>query len=676
MVVTSGSPPYNYDGILPYKYRSTYEIGASGVLFEQAEFVITAELRKFAINFEDSSYLKNFYIYVNDPLVIAPSGPYEPRGDGSTITNTFNPSILCINKIEDLRSALDEMFIYHGFESRYDHNGLYFGDAHKADWIRQTFPNSPSGYEPRNNFYQIGDSLLIGNYLRPVATNINPMLSSDPHYLGGSGMFLDIDFSEVVFQPYPFFKGTSRGNMQPGSTFEVYSCPIFPSFQKTDGSLIATNGREANRQKLEYFDGPDPVCANAEHVSSGYIRMDGYCLRENTKLMLGKYTGGNLYMSNNNDFTFYTDEPRRLGFAVGNLGFNDKSLRNYVLPAARQSGVYRICAKNERSNFPNTCIESGVISVWPQESSSWPTVSLPNIASTSANLGYQVFNDCIWITSRGGSTSTQMNASSSGLALISPWTGHALWVISCEPTPSTAPVPRAWDHHVGLVRKQTDLIIRVERALEYVSASTWKIRFHKYNDLLDYLGEEIVTFTQPASTTAGEVQDIDFNGTDYVVSIGSAGNPFLSFYAFFDTSFNHVGSVRGISGASISYINGKYLAGSDADNLIYEIDMVSDPTVIITQKPIDTSSFYPTYTNASVMDIIEINGVTHLTDGIYALFSAATTPINITKQDLFLLRIEEGASSWNVLGIYNLQKTVTPFGPTRARLDMIYMPIP
>jgi len=645
MILVSGSPPYEYESTLPVRavnpYTTTDGIGASGILLEQAEFVIAAELRKFSILPYDPSILPDYFTYTNTN--VAPSGPYEPKSDGSTVNNLLNPTVLCVNKIEDLRNALDSLFAAYAFDTFADYKFLTRGDVHKSDWIRQAFPHSPSGHNPIDYF---GNPTTIGDYLRPLP-DIGQNFDTDQHYLGGSGVLLDIDFAEVIFQPYPFTRFTRFGDMQPGSQqFLVQCSPLFPAFQKTDGNVISTNGREPTRAEIEQFD-PSIVAADASHVSSGFVRLDGYCLHPSSTYMLAQYTGENFTPSNTNDFDYYTGEPRYVTL-VGPIPINDNSLRAFIAPHVAASGVYRFVVKNSKAAFPKTAVESGIVSIFPPENITYPT-------TTNSGFGYHVFDDAIWITSNsGGST---LDGPPSGLAVMSPFTGHMMWVSKAEDA-------NKWGTSRGLAQTGTSLY-RVQR-----NVSAAAVNFTQYDSAT--LDELSVTSSAYGGGT-GQSVDLFFDGTNYWMT-----NTLVNSYYRFDAAFGYTDvQVPARGGRRGAYINGKLLGFGDTasggmTSGIVEWTFAGGLTTVVATKKVNGAPFIGNRAFGVVHDMIEVTGASHVTNGTWALVSWGTT---FGNQNIYLVRLEEAATTWEILAFYILARTQTTIS-VDSLLDITYIPIP
>jgi hypothetical protein len=129
-MVQSGVPPYNYGTEMPF--RGSF--GLSGILLEQAQFVLQAEIRKWG-----STVHQDFNLYTHFSAV-APSGPYEPKSDGSTLGNFLNPAqAITIDQIIETRVALLNLL------ELYSNDSSKSEEFHFTDWIQQAYPDHPSG---------------------------------------------------------------------------------------------------------------------------------------------------------------------------------------------------------------------------------------------------------------------------------------------------------------------------------------------------------------------------------------------------------------------------------------------------------------------------------------------------------------------------------------------------
>ncbi len=668
-MMQSGIPPYEY-AIRAGRFRvpnpltAFTGVGFSGILLEQAQFVITAEERRFNQS-APGTFAGDFFVYVNTN--ITPSGPYEPKVDGSTLANFINPgSMIFIDHILDTRVALLSMFNSFAQDTDY-----FNGEDHLASWLQAAYPESPSGY--------------IGEYIhRTPSENSFVPLAID--ILGASGVLYDLDVGEVMFNPYPYIagyaQGSAHGDLVNGALdeFGIMTEPVFPAFQRTDGSIISLNGREPgppviNTQLSSY---------NVDHIASGYIRLWGYVMQSGTLYTMGK----GLQFDGLSDFDFIAESFRET-LDAGNL----VNSVVFLEPTSQASGVYRLACVNKFQAFPNTTVESGIVSQWPKISNYWPTLDNPNVADVAANEGYHVFDDNIWMTDPGPDAGSTHRPS--GLCILSPWTGHKMWVRFADMSNGTSTGGENWSRFIGLERIVTDSILRIYRhPITTLVATSGKVAFEEYNDNLDYIAETLttasITFQGNEFPMGGDVTDFSdmfYDGTFYwVFNLNVTG-----FDAWkFDNTFDFVekytfNNPSGISQTRAAYVNGKHriyygvigtgpsLSLTTSGIWDYECTDSGDPTggvagscTLGTQKMINAAPFIGLQTEGYVLDLFEVTGAFHVIPGVYAIMLFRFGPYN-----LYLLRIVETATTWEVAAITRLANGVDFTG---FRSEILYMP--
>jgi len=676
MVLQSGTPPYDYAVGDPLRvvhpYGSSYVVGGSGNFIEQAQFVITTEIRKFS---SESDRLEDFHVYVNP--VIAPSGPYEPKANGSTLGNLLNPAnMFIINHILETRSALDILFAFYALESEHITNAL------RVDWLTQINAQGvfPSGYRRRD----------------PGVTAYPFLVTSDVTLLGGSGVLFDLDFAEVMFNPYPVYAYNRFMDVHGLGAVSIFGGPAWPGFQKTDGSLIGLNGREPTP-----LDGITSEYETA-HISSGAIRLDGHAFLPATDYVIGH---GVQNFVIDGTFAFFGANPRN---ALNNRPFT--ASRTFVTPPSIPSGVYKLAARNRREVVPFTAVASGLVSQWPPSGQAYPatnghifslllSVNDKSLRYSDAQyeLGYQVFNDAFWVID---SLNTR---EPSGLAVLSPFTGHPLWVRFADLTKSTGSglfggsvgSAGSWGKHIGLERVGS-IIHRLQRDSSDGSTSAiHRALIQTYNDNLDYLSQietpdtdvgASATYTDLAFAPilsqwllhrGGVLERYDSTFTTFIESQGisyiGALNPDGA------ANLRCVAEVDGIVRGGAEFEDGNGAPGDfhTQGSGIWDFDftfpiasgaVVKNCRIIDLSKVIKSSS---SLNRAIIYDIQTVPGTAvHTVPGTYALASFGTSA-NGESHRLFLLRIQarDDATApgfcvgfWDVLAAYDLGPV--PTGPT------------
>lgn len=693
----SGTAPYEY-AIRGGRFRAAdpylgnTPIGLSGILLEQAQFVITAERRKWnKFAGGGSHFLPNFNLYVNP--AISPSGRYEPKVDGSTLGNEIYPAAAWIlDHIQETRIALNNMFSDYSDDSDLDQF------QYRAAWFQSLYPESPSG------FYFADDadifSSVVGHWEHrfPSETGIIDYLSND--VLGSSGVIYDIDFAEVMFNPAPHMSTTGfdtihgRRVNNSEDTFNIQQFPLFPGFQKTDGSLVPLTEREPTflRTHRNY---------NIDHITSGAIRLDGYVVTSGTSFFLGR---------NANNFDTNIEEfiPLAQGLREVDFGGNFPDARVFIIPKPQASGVYRAAVVNKRSDFPNTTIESGVMSFWPQLTHYWPSgvgvdATLVGSTTTLANLGYHVFDDALWMLDTSPTNASALTIPS-GLAMLSPYTGHRMWVRYADQTAIDSTVSFSgpptvtnlnWSTFVGLERPAADVIYRVHPTIQRPFASTsGQFRLGLYNDNLD-LVTDVTTTSDSVETNlvdqfplgGGDVLGdlwLDINNNEYWVATASAAG--FAFWKF-DSNLKYINKYIQLNGIvdpkGFSTGGLQFVFGDIGSSGIYPTTIVdgTEPfdntantpqvgTVTLgTPKNINAAPFIGVSSFATIHDIFEITGGTHVPDGIYAIVSWFNTSGTINS--IYLVRIEEDTSTWEIHAITRMETSIQV---GTGRRELLYMP--
>lgn len=690
MVLQSGVPPYEY-AIRGRRFESMpIPIGLSGILLEQAQFVVTAEYRKWIGN---DSILPTFLLYTHPN--VAPSGPYEPKSIGTTLDNVFNPvGAFFVDNIYEIRAALNDLW-----NIMYIDTDMANKFEYRQAWLQALYPESPSGFI--TGFDSQESSTTDGHWRHRFPSESGIIAYALDEVLGSSGVLYDIDFAEVMFNPGPHISRIGfddmHGKLSSGGSdsFLVQQFPIWPAFQRTDGSLVTLTGREPAT-----LPGQDRY--ETANIGSGYHRLDGYALDTLTEVLLS--TG--LTFGSTVAFTNIVEGLRAP--TINNI----ESSVLYMDASAQSSGVYRLAAVNRFSDFPNTTIESGIFSHWPLIRYYAPSDGNVGSTTTKENAGYHVFDDCLWMTDISSSSSIAGPnfGYPSGLAILSPHTGHRLWITYAEQnavsvsTLSPGVLDFNWSTMRGLERTGLNSIYRVvPRFQRSTTTSSGQLKFAQYNDSLDFVSATTTTSTHFSGNdefplgggTANAIHDMWFDGTYYWVSAAQFVG--LDIWKF-DSSLQYVtkyvcNSPSGIHNARGAYLNGQnhlfygVLAGTTlfAGSGIFPMNVVTDGTnpfandanppgvgeidiSFATAKYINGAPLLGVATFAEIMDIIEVSSSTHVKAGIYAIVSF--TIGGSTR--LYLLRIEETSTSWEIVAITRMETGVGSFMRNRELLYMSY----
>lgn len=698
MVLSSGLAPYSYDyGGGPFRTpNSTCDglvLGPSGKLLEQAQFVITAEYRRWRGGV-DHAQLEDFNIYVHPD--IAPSGPYEPKSNGSTIANEIRPAnLIFIDHIIETREALEAVLGRMAGDSDFSQDGLL------QSWLSALYPNNPSGIN--------GDY----SHREPSATGLIMDLNAD--VLGSSGVLYDVDFGEVMYNPYPVMGRTLRGNFHGDrtnggrSTFLVRMSPAFPSFQKTNGAFASLNGREPAADEISNVN----IVYNIDHVSLNQVRLDGYALTSDSKYYLG--TGSDI-LDGVEDFSFAAAGTRT---PISTAEVDMEQARVFLTRTTETSGVKRIAAKNSYIDFPQTTIESGVASIWPNSTKYWPTQGALNSATSSFNVGYEVFDDCFWLTDQDFGVGSVSNYAS-GLAIVSPFTGHTMWVRFAELVNESkgykvgeTPPTSNWGWQLGMERIDGSTIIRcgwdirnpvIAADIPGSNPTTFAdtsgtVAFIEYNNNLDFVSETISTSEFISNvfqhSSVARIGDMFWDGTHYWL-LGfnnGAGNShtawkFDSLYNFsqayvFDPEdgSSYPTFSLFLNRAKGAFIDSRYffynyelneLTGQTSGPQLGKSSGITEffftdgadpnanpPTFITTDTPKDINGapHFGYMEQAEIIDMIEVTGGTHTRDGIYVLIRFKRDISTVDDGPIHILRIEEGFTTWEIKAIYTISDT-------------------
>jgi hypothetical protein len=314
-----------------------------------------------------------------------------------------------------------------------------------------------------------------------------------------------------------------------------------------------------------------------------------------------------------------------------------------------------------------------------------------------------VFDDCIWITDSYSDIS--LSSPASGLVILSPFTGHEMWMQQAEQTNvEVSSQKKYWGNLRGLERITQDKIYRLHPVLEPQGgggpSSYRRLTVLEYNDDLDFVNSFTSTSATPApnenffptlSSDVEEVYDFWYDGTYFWVTPATfAGYDFYKFDSAWDfqgkyvlngtaipatgvydiKGFSHNGNsyIYKISNESFGQIIPITETLTDADPFVSNTAQAGGIITAGTGKPIDNSNF-PSYTSANIIvDMLLVSSSTHVVPGIYALVVKTVTFNN--RRDLFLFRLEEETSNWTVKASKLLKSNVDIDNDS----NILYMP--
>jgi hypothetical protein len=463
-----------------------------------------------------------------------------------------------------------------------------------------------------------------------------------------------------MWNPYPYIRddfATDFHNPNDGQWF-VWASPIFPRFQKTDGGLVSVSQRDKDAYEL-ILNQDDTLLTPTE---SGVVRLDGYVLHPTTDYRLGL---GQFGFSATDDFTHTAQSTRNF------LSDTIPTSRAFLTPKTQSSGVYRVLARNRKVNIPSTTLESGVISQWPK-------------AEDAAEIGYEVFDDAIWVTDEGRQTTTTSTVAS-GLSVVSPFTADVLWLRHAEnPIGSLFPHSDFWGRSVGLERRSSTRVERLEASGSPPFRNFWNPRMFRWDDELDLISTTALTLSAPGIGTDQTETTIDmtFNGTNYYF-LGRRSNGrgviwtldsalIELFRNGFPGSSGTTPRFQGVGSLADGRRLGFALAGWSSSVIPTPqrtiLEFFTDATNGLTfgiPKILQNSWGNSGFTR--VHDIIEVTSSTHLPDGVWALVIHQTSGGGARR--LYLMHIFETSSTWEVKAEILL---ISSAGSTNAHRQIMY----
>lgn len=701
MVVASGQLPYEYDGELPVRQKkggwpglAVPNIGPSGDLFEQGMFVLSSEMFKWGIN-ADSLDLLMYTGYWHPDI---PGSGFEPKMNGETfIGHVGRPLLLTVDNIVQMRDSLS-VFLF----NKYAVDSLYSPAQFLESWLSTAYPESPSGhmywiFDIPGQFYVTFDA----TWLRPTLDDFTPtafVLDTDLHWLGGSGTLWDVDYGEVIFNPFPFPRKNFISSPAV-NTHELSFGPLYPLFQTTGGALPSVL---ASRYQSDISFSTFKTETNFEAIQSGYMQLDGYCIMPNTLIRLTRGNDSNYFsdLPAISDFTFFGSGARRVSDGDGLV---DQTARVYVVPTPQTSGVYRLTVVNPKDLFPFTAIPSGYVSFFPGGDLLPDAISSNEMFDKSITItsdgglkidnrhsrGYHVMDDALWLTSPNASALSGTFATK-GLYVLSPYTGEAVWYRPAERTVATSgnkpggprPIgsPGIFGVHIGLEPFGTDFA-RISRVWqENITAGTPNIfantvYFQLYDKTtLDHSEQSSSwTITNDFGSIGQRIDGMHFDGTNYWIWY-EGGTVHR-----FDASLTYTGSFTGdiarrrhfAGGQRLYTIGGNVSVGDPISSMspaggsssgIGVWSIATEPANILTDigtythdsaKRLRAETHFGHQTAAIIHMIRNVSGSTHVPRGVWMIIQFT----GVAPNDTYLCKIREDATEWVVEKSFKLRVT-------------------
>ncbi len=611
MVLQSGVIPYDYSFNVPFQAdHKDLAVGISGIVFEQAGFVLADLFNRADLA---SSLYPDFFRYKS--LDVAKI-EYTPSGTDTNLASVLDPGLsLVIDQIIEYRIALRRISSRIGTDTQDTKiiRDSFLLDTESnttqraiADWLINSHP----GRAPNAQAAASDDKftrLVTGSDPTPGAN----ILNMDVSLLGGSGVLLDIDFGEVIYQPYPYIAGISMAtldNPHDGTRSMhrgVIVRPIYPSFQKSDGSVISINNVEE-----------DGYALNGGLASGGIL-----------------FRGGNLhpavtYRVGLDDALTNTFTPNAMStlpdFVFPKVeSASSPTLSGIVLtPTALAVEKYKVGVEYSLASFPNRGIPSGFISVYPRN----------NYPSGQA---YEVFDDAFWLYVIGGHM------------VMSPLTGRPLHFrrVEYQRDTSSSITVNIWaSGQVSPIEVGTNLVTISESTSQDpafpADANRRLAHFSRYTTGLAFVAE-VTTALDFNGVGGADFDDMVTDGT----TIYAASDQHIT---TFDTSFvfiDHFTTGALTLDLPISFFNSKLWHQSGAG--LIEIQLTgSGPGSVIEVSPAKTL-------NVSSVRISTVNGIqlgmdvtgsSTITNGIW-LWAVGVDSFS-GLQENFMVRVTESSTEF------------------------------
>lgn len=731
MVMTSGVVPYQYDTDVPLRSDRQSPIAHSGIFLEQGMFVLNAERRRYKGEIDNDDFDWRLWTSIDGV-----NRGFEPTGSGFWMGSPLSPvgplPGIVLNPILDLRKNL----MLHLLEDGFAEDSDYLPERFRRDWLHNAYPNSPSGF---NEITAEDNCSGDGAYFRRAPLHPGEQLSTDIGVLGTSGVLFDIDFGEIMYNPLPrigrslfadqnslahkaldefLFNNNTSIAISPGIPIPV--SPVFPAFQTTTGSVVTTTSRDIKNNQSNYWsinstEVRSQLPFNTLHVESGVFQLDGDVLRHDSKYYFG--TGGTNAEEDFlpvGEFAFSQSgiraigRPVHLNFDFGTKipsGQNSNISRVYLDPAGTSddpitSGVYHIAVANSGTNVPHSAAASGTVSHWPSGN---PGPTAP---------GFHVFDDCIWVRDQSA------NLNASGMAIISPHDGTAMWLrnasldnMSLFGNLAVSQSALAFNRlnfpgMIGMARIAQGRIITIYPVASVNGIDStvpaagdpadenYKIYAPEFDDLLDLTQtNESSVQTQNSMTPNINVPfgDIIFDGSRYWVTKadGTAVNELSSVFVLVQ-DYDQTGTdvVRRIFYDGSTYWAYAEDSGSKGNLGGFQpITFAASTFSLGTAKIIDASPL-PLGPNAtltvvdSIHHVISTSNGIHVTNGNWALVRTQDENLMgvISNQErMWLLRITEGVTTFDIEEfneVYIPEKKAQPaLNGNPSYYDIVHMPV-
>lgn len=617
MTIDKDKLPYQYSiHRYPFRLQSNENVGFSGLLFEETMYALYHEFRRVErqrlIEQPDGSFVSQavpaFKLYRRPNCQAVDFTPTENINLGRTLSQSGE--YVFSDYIEDMRFELEKIFDGHNRDT-----DLPSGELKKL-YLQNMFGDTPSG--------------AVGDYNHNFNSEVSGCspVGFNNEFLGTRGTLYDIDFAEVMFQPFIRMSRKVVGSTGAGGfDGRIVSNPIFPAFAHTDGSLITTNSREdsfggVNPRFIEgeeltaYSDNDTRYFPDYRHVTSGYIEVNGDMFLPGTQY----------FLDNTEMFPAASGSRDVTLFSTVKSDFSNVFLDNVP---AKGSGIYDFSVKNENINLQP--ISSG-------------------ISSTSSGVFYY-FDKAIWV---------RRLPDVENFAIYEPFELNRVWH-KLRNTDSNFFLANGYDSSQGgAVFLQG---FEKNGTTEYIfggnssQAHPNHVLFFRYDKQINFVASGTIA-TGRNDEVLG-VTDIFQFGSDFIVpatSLNAAAdrgyhritlpNTYVQVYRF--DNISDVESPKGIeiNNSSQATPSGFFWGWEPGSSGLIKQFLGGDrartfePFKFI--KIGDGFDLLPN-TGFGVHDIREISNVDGLQNGVWALIKRTGG-----NNDAWLFRIEEGADFWDV----------------------------
>jgi len=410
MIPVSGIYPLQFSQSLPFRVTSNRALGFDSSM-EEILWSVTADYRRITTPF--------YFLLYQHPSGVPNVGTFYPNALNTLLRETSNfriseptPSgrilasgnILSTDWINDVRQSLsgvpggfviDGLLTLHSFDSTDDVLQAWIG-AKASDG---------------------GGNANVG--FRTWTHQFYSLSGSPPFpFLGYSGQMFDIDLDEIFYHPIPRFCNFKYANIAtsgiPSAAYGIYPiAPIFPSFAKLDGTLIATTDADDNvRMSTD---------SHLDHVGSGHIRIDGDCILPSGSFNFGGTFAVFVQSGIRNEYWNGSYQPMITRGFVTHGTITPVASKTVVPVVISHNGV--VPSSGERiSRYPAVIND---FTGFYRRPNGYPNEYPFGVDAVAGPSGFEYFTDCLAIPTTYIPTS---DGPFYGMQFLSPISSFPLWV--------------------------------------------------------------------------------------------------------------------------------------------------------------------------------------------------------------------------------------------------------